>query len=204
VSTTIIPADFSIGRRVYERINNKLARLDVGILINNVARMYEFPNDFDEASEQLNWEIIDINIGAVTMMSRIVMSQMKCKRRGLIVNVSSFCEAQPMPLAAVYGATKSYMRSFTLGTYTCYGEVIKMRKLNSIFYVALSRELAVYDVKVHLVSPMFVRTELISFDTQLRSVFAPSAEAYVKAAIKTLGKCSRTTGYWVHGFQVCY
>jgi 17beta-estradiol 17-dehydrogenase / very-long-chain 3-oxoacyl-CoA reductase len=99
----------------YDNLRNQLREMDVGILINNVGRMYEFPNDFDQIPEQSLWDIININIGAVTMMSRIVIPQMKVNRRGLIVNISSGTEAQPMPLAAVYGATKSYTKSFTLG-----------------------------------------------------------------------------------------
>lgn len=111
----IISVDFSHGAKIYENLRNQLKHLDIGILVNNVGRMYDFPNDLNEISEDLLWDMININIGAVTMMSHIVIPQMKANRRGLIVNISSGCESQPMPLSAVYGATKSYTRSFTLG-----------------------------------------------------------------------------------------
>lgn len=116
VAVRYIAFDFShTDSARYDNLRNQLSELDVGILVNNVGRMYDFPNDFDQIPEESLWDIININIGAVTMMSRIVIPQMKVKRRGLIVNISSGTEAQPMPLAAVYGATKSYTKSFTLG-----------------------------------------------------------------------------------------
>lgn len=60
--------------------------------------MYDFPNDLDQISEDLLWQIININVGAVTMMSRIIIPQMKINRRGIIVNISSGSECQPTPL----------------------------------------------------------------------------------------------------------
>ena len=112
-----VSVDFSHGAQIYDNLRNQLKHLDIGILVNNVGRMYDYPNDFNEISEDLLWGMININIGAVTMMSRIVIPLMKVNRRGLIVNISSGCESQPMPLSAVYGATKSYTRSLTLGNY---------------------------------------------------------------------------------------
>lgn len=115
-----ISVDFSHGAVIYDNLRSQLKHLDIGILVNNVGRMYDYPNDFDKISEDLLWDMININIGAVTMMSRIVIPQMKLQRRGLIVNISSGCETQPMPLSAVYGATKSYTRNFTLGSFSTF------------------------------------------------------------------------------------
>jgi 17beta-estradiol 17-dehydrogenase / very-long-chain 3-oxoacyl-CoA reductase len=92
-----------------------LNQIDVGILINNVGVMHECPNKFDEISEEAIWDMINVNIGAVTMMTKIIIPRMKHKNRGLILNVSSGAHCQPMPLAAVYGATKSYTKTFTIG-----------------------------------------------------------------------------------------
>lgn len=117
MNTKIISTDFSKGPEIYENLAKQLNQLDIGILVNNVGRMYEYPNEFDLVSEDLIWDIININIGAVTMMTRITIPRMKVKRRGLIVNISSGSESQPMPLTAVYAATKSYTRNFTLGNF---------------------------------------------------------------------------------------
>lgn len=75
-------------------------------LVNNVGRMYDFPDELSNVSEQLLWDIVNINIGAVTMMTRMVINDMKQAGRGAIVNISSGSELQPLPFMAVYAASK--------------------------------------------------------------------------------------------------
>lgn len=67
---------------------------------------YTFPKYVSEAEEKELFDIITINCGAVTLMSKIVLPQMKERKRGAIVNVSSGSELQPLPLMTVYAATK--------------------------------------------------------------------------------------------------
>ncbi|KAL7027384.1 hypothetical protein ACKWTF_005420 [Chironomus riparius] len=182
VITKFIVADFSKGKIIYDKIRTHLDPLDIGILINNVGVMHECPDEFDELSEDSIWEMISVNIGAVTMMTKIIIPKMKLKNRGLVLNVSSGAHCQPMPLAAVYGATKSYTKTFT---------------------IALRKELAEYNVKAHLLIPMFVRTKMTDFTTTPKrgNIFFPNAESYVKATINTLGYYSQTCGYWNHNIQ---
>lgn len=115
VKTKYIVADFGAGKEIYDKIKLQLQPLDIGVLINNVGRMYDFPDDLDNIPEQLIWEIININVGAVTMMSRAVIPKMKINQRGIIVNISSGSECQPAPLMTVYASTKVYVKNFTLG-----------------------------------------------------------------------------------------
>lgn len=68
--------------------------------------MYDFPDELGNVSDQLLWEIVNINIGAVTMMTRMVVNGMKKRGRGAIVNISSGSELQPLPFMAVYAASK--------------------------------------------------------------------------------------------------
>lgn len=70
--------------------------------------------------------------------------------------------------------------------------------------VALSKELEDNNVKVHLVTPMFVRTNMISFSTVAPrgNCFIPTPEQYARATINKIDKCSQTCGYWLHGVQV--
>lgn len=83
--------------------------------MNNVGRNYDFPDRLDKISENLIWNVINVNIGAVTSMCRLCIPMMKANGRGIIVNVSSGSELQPMPYMAVYGSTKTYVKNFTLG-----------------------------------------------------------------------------------------
>lgn len=59
-----------------------------------------------EVPEKELWDIININVGAVTMMTRLLINEMKKRQCGAIVNVSSGSELQPLPLMTVYAATK--------------------------------------------------------------------------------------------------
>lgn len=115
VKTKYIVADFGHEKSIYENIKQQMQLLDVGILINNVGRMYDFPDELSNISEDLLWQIMNINVGAVTMMTRMVIPQMKANKRGIIVNISSGSECQPAPMMAVYGATKVFVKNFTLG-----------------------------------------------------------------------------------------
>lgn len=68
--------------------------------------MYDFPDELGKVSEQLLWNVININIGAVTMMTRMIINDMKSRGKGAIVNISSGSELQPLPYMAVYAASK--------------------------------------------------------------------------------------------------
>ena len=74
--------------------------------VNNVGRQYTYPMYLGEVPQQELWDIVNINIGATTMMTRMVLEQMKERRKGAIVNVSSASELQPLPLMTVYAASK--------------------------------------------------------------------------------------------------
>ncbi|CAO1336764.1 unnamed protein product [Diamesa serratosioi] len=182
VKTKYIIADFSAGKAIYDDIKKQLIDMDIGVLVNNVGRMYDFPDDLDHISEDLLWQIININVGAVTMMSRILIPQMKQNARGIIVNVSSGSECQPAPLMTVYASSKVYVKNFTL---------------------AIRKELEPFNVQVQLVTPMFVLTKMNEYSTSVMkgNILIPDVESYTRSAVFTLGKSSKTTGYWSHGLQ---
>lgn len=128
VKTKIIVADFGLGQPIYDEIKRELQLLDIGVLVNNVGMMYEYPDDLEKVPEETLWQIININIGASTILSRAVIPQMKQNRRGIIVNISSGSECQPIPLTAVYGASKIYVKNLTLGEF-----IVRMRQ-TSYYY----------------------------------------------------------------------
>ena len=59
-----------------------------------------------EVSPQGLWDMLNVNIGATTLLTRMILPQMQKRQKGAIVNVSSGSELQPLPLMAVYAATK--------------------------------------------------------------------------------------------------
>jgi 17beta-estradiol 17-dehydrogenase / very-long-chain 3-oxoacyl-CoA reductase len=52
------------------------------------------------------WAILNVNMGATVMMTRMLLEGMCQRRRGAIVNVSSGSELQPLPFMTVYAASK--------------------------------------------------------------------------------------------------
>ncbi|KAG5674671.1 hypothetical protein PVAND_004624 [Polypedilum vanderplanki] len=185
VEVKYIFADFSKGKEVYEELKKELLSLDIGILINNVGIFHEYPNYFDLISEDLIWKLLEINVKATTMMSRMIIPQMKSKKRGLIINISSVIATCPMPLATIYSASKLYVHFFTL---------------------ALRKELEKYGVQVQLISPSLVATKINSFSKFLetKSFIIPDAETFAKNAVFTFGKTSQTTGYWKHALLAAF
>uniref|UniRef100_A0A1Y1M4L3 Inactive hydroxysteroid dehydrogenase-like protein 1 n=2 Tax=Photinus pyralis TaxID=7054 RepID=A0A1Y1M4L3_PHOPY len=183
VKVKIITADFSNVPKAIEAVKRELGELPIGILVNNVGKQYTYPTYLGEVPEQELWDIININIGAVTLMTRFLVTRMQSQGRGAIVNISSGAECQPMPLMNVYAATKVYVKHFT---------------------AALREEYASYGITVQHLSPYFVNTKMNDFSDRLRetSLLVPDASTYVKYAVYTLGKINDSTGYWAHGIQV--
>lgn len=68
--------------------------------------MYEYPEELGKIPEEMLWGMININIAAVTMMTRMLINDMKARGKGAIVNLSSGSSLQPLPLMAVYSASK--------------------------------------------------------------------------------------------------
>lgn len=183
MQTKWIVADLSQPAEVMPHIEAELNDVPVGILINNAGMMYEYPDEFDKVPEQVLWNLLNVNMSSLTMLTRAVLPGMKRRGRGLLVNVSSGSAMQPLPYSSVYGASKVYVKNLTL---------------------ALRYELAPYNIDVQLVTPMFVRTKMNHYSTTVMegNVFCPTVEAYTQAAVATMGKSDYTTGYWSHGLQV--
>jgi len=83
----------------------------IDILINNAGF-----GAFGEFAQMSNDEIfgqIQLNITALTELTRLLLPAMLARRTGRIMNVASTAGFQPGPLMAVYYATKAYVISFS-------------------------------------------------------------------------------------------
>jgi short-subunit dehydrogenase len=83
----------------------------VDVLVNNAGFAEYGP--FAEANEQRLEDMIELNITALTRLSRAYLPGMLERGRGKIMNVASTASFQPGPLMAVYYATKAYVLSFS-------------------------------------------------------------------------------------------
>ncbi|XP_065164027.1 inactive hydroxysteroid dehydrogenase-like protein 1 [Atheta coriaria] len=182
VKTKMIQVDFSEGRTAIEKVRKEVGNIPVSVLVNNVGAQYDHPMYVGEVPEHELWNIVHLNVGALTMLTRIFINDMLKRQRGAIVNVSSGAELQPLPLMASYAASKAYVKSFTQ---------------------ALQYEYRRSNLTIQHLSPMFINTKMNQFSKRLQknSFFVPDAKMYAEYAVSTLGKVDHSTGYWTHGIQ---
>jgi len=86
-------------------------KIDIDFLINNAGLGDVGP--FATSSPERNDEMLQVNIVALTMLTRALLPQMISKKRGAILNVSSSAGFLPIPEFNVYAATKAYVTSFS-------------------------------------------------------------------------------------------
>ncbi|XP_017014018.2 hydroxysteroid dehydrogenase-like protein 1 [Drosophila takahashii] len=176
-----IVADFAKGREAYDHIEKELVGIDVGILVNNVGMAIE-SDTFDQIPEDLLWDLLTVNMGSVTMLTRKILPQMIARRKGAIVNLGSSSELQPFPYMTVYAASKKFMTFFSKG---------------------LEAEVAEHNIHVQLVMPGFVRTNMTASASKViqEGLLFPKAYTFSRSAVFTLGKTSETNGFWTHSVQ---
>ncbi|HTZ83908.1 MAG TPA: SDR family oxidoreductase [Candidatus Acidoferrales bacterium] len=85
--------------------------ISVDILINNAG--FGALGKFAQMPEEQILGQIQLNIAALTELTRLFLPPMIARRTGRIMNVASTAGFQPGPLMAVYYATKAYVISFS-------------------------------------------------------------------------------------------
>lgn len=70
---------------------------------------------FEDASSEYLDRIIHLNIRATTMLTRLLLPELKRHRKALIMNVSSLAAFGPLPYKTIYPASKAFIYSFSRG-----------------------------------------------------------------------------------------
>jgi uncharacterized protein len=83
----------------------------VEVLINNAGFGLLGPFADLDADDQM--AMVNLNVGALTQLSRLLLPSLLARGKGYILNVASTAAFQPGPLMAVYYATKAYVVSFS-------------------------------------------------------------------------------------------
>lgn len=112
ISATVIAQDLAADgadQLIMKQLDEK--GIEVDILINNAGfgGFGEFANT--NLENELN--MIQVNITALTALTKRVLPGMMKRNRGRILNVASTAAFQPGPLMAVYYASKAYVLSFS-------------------------------------------------------------------------------------------
>lgn len=85
--------------------------ISVDVLVNNAG--YGKLGEFAEIPLEESLGQIELNVTALTALTRLFLPAMVERRSGRILNVASTAGFQPGPLMAVYYATKAYVISFS-------------------------------------------------------------------------------------------
>jgi short-subunit dehydrogenase len=108
----VVAADLAVPGASEKLIADLQARgFSVACLINNAG--FGLAGKFAVLALARQREMLDLNIGALTELCRLVLPAMQERRRGAILNVASTGAFQAGPGIAVYFATKAYVLSFT-------------------------------------------------------------------------------------------
>ncbi|WP_243526756.1 SDR family oxidoreductase [Bacillus pseudomycoides] len=115
----------------------KTEGIDIDILINNAgAGGFGFMTEVDIQKEM---EYLQLNMISLTYLTRLFADDMVKRKQGKILNVASLAAFQPVPRMSMYGASKSYVLSFS---------------------EAIAEELKGTGVQVSVLCPSFTKTPL--------------------------------------------
>lgn len=112
VAVKTIPLDLGLpqaSQTLFEETRH--AGIHVDILVNNAG--YGMSGSFQEIPLAESYGQIQLNVTALTLLTRLYLGPMLERHSGKIMNVASTAAFQPGPLMAVYYATKAYVLSFS-------------------------------------------------------------------------------------------
>ena len=87
------------------------AGINIDVLVNNAG--FAVYGKFSDSDWQKEAEMLQVNIIALTQMTKLFLKKMMQNKSGRIMNISSIGGWGPMPWWSVYAATKAYVLSFT-------------------------------------------------------------------------------------------
>ena len=123
----VIPLDLSNVdncKKLYEQVKSK----NIETLINNAG--FGDIGLFNKTSMDKELNMIDLNIKAVHILTKLFLDAFIKKDSGYILNVASSAAFQPGPLMATYYGTKSYVYNLTLALYE------ELRRMNSHVHIS--------------------------------------------------------------------
>src|SRR6476659_7627023 len=108
----VVPADLArpdAPQQIFAEIERR--GLPVDILINNAG--FGAYGLFAESNLQNDMGMIQLNIAAITLLTKLALPGMLKRKSGKIINFASTPRFQPGPLMSVYYATKAYVIMFS-------------------------------------------------------------------------------------------
>lgn len=143
----------------------KKQELEVDILINNAG--FGYVGSFHEEELERDTDMIQVNITALTELTKLFSRDMVKRNRGSILNVASTGAYHAGPYTAVYYATKAYVLSFS---------------------EAIAKELKPYNIAVTALCPGATKTNFAKMAGRRDNKAAMPAEKVAEAGYKALMK----------------
>jgi uncharacterized protein len=112
IAALAVESDLAVAdapRRLADRLQQQGVAIDV--VVNNAG--FALQGSIAELPLERQLDMIQVNVTAVTALTRLFLPAMLQRNRGGVLNVASTAAFQPGPLMAVYYATKAYVESFT-------------------------------------------------------------------------------------------
>jgi short-subunit dehydrogenase len=112
ISVTCVSMDLTepdAPQKLYEETMR--AGIEVAILINNAG--YGYAGPFAEGETKMQVDMVQLNVTALTHLTRLFLPSMLSRGRGRILNVASTASFQPGPFMEVYYATKAFVLSLS-------------------------------------------------------------------------------------------
>mgnify|MGYP000171084049 CR=1 FL=1 len=160
-------------KNLYNQVND-----DIDILINNAG--FGVFGDFTKTDIDKEIQLINTNITAVHILTKLFLQDMEKKNKGHILNVASIAGFMPGPLMATYYATKAYVVRLS----EAIREELKKEKSN---------------VKISILCPGPVDTNFNNVADVEFSIKGLSSKYVAKYAVKKLEK---NKFYIVPGFSI--
>jgi short-subunit dehydrogenase len=114
VRVRVLPKDLAVHeapRDIYDELQADGVQVDV--LVNNAG--FGARGSVAELDLQRQIDMVQVNVMAVTHLTRLFLPGMIGRHRGGILNIGSTASFEPGPNMVVYYATKAYVLSFTEG-----------------------------------------------------------------------------------------
>lgn len=89
----------------------KKHKFEVNCLINNAG--FGAMGDFLEIDLEKQLEMISLNVMSLVALTHKYLPEMRQRKSGTIINISSTASFQPIPYMATYAATKAFVTSFS-------------------------------------------------------------------------------------------
>ena len=159
---------------LYDAIKDK----DIAILVNNVGT--DHGCEFEEFTNKILTEMLNVNINSVTYFTHMVLPIMlKRKKRSAIINVSSSFSTTYCPYFQFYIATKSYMNTLM----NCLHDELKEKGIDVLTGLA---------------------GEVLTPRNPMRTMWHATSETVVKGQLAALGREKITSGILRHAFYGIY